>query len=187
MKDERKTGAQAEPADAPRDEAFLARWSRLKRASESGPEDSAVTVAPGTGAAAAEDGAELPGDEDMPSLESLDGNSDYSGFLSPKVSENLRLQALRKLFHAPKFNVCDGLDDYCENYRNLEPLGDIVTAEMRYRMKKKLEQTLAGEAETEEAVAMRGDQEGAATDASEDRPAEGTEQPKQPERGDGNA
>ena len=38
-------------------------------------------------------------DADMPPLESLSADSDFTGFLSPKVSESLRRAALRKLFH----------------------------------------------------------------------------------------
>ncbi len=70
----------------------------------------------------------------MPALDTLDEHSDYSGFLSPKVSEGLRKAALRKLFHLPQFNVHDGLDDCCEDLTGFTPLGDIVTADMRYRL-----------------------------------------------------
>jgi hypothetical protein len=67
----------------------------------------------------------------MPPLESLDEHSDYRGFLSPKVSEELRRSALRKLFRQARFNVCDGLDDYAEDFTSFQPLGDVVTQEMR--------------------------------------------------------
>ena len=46
--------------------------------------------------------------------------------------------ALRKLFHLPQFNFRDGLDDYAEDYTNFEPLGDIITADMRHRMEREL-------------------------------------------------
>jgi hypothetical protein len=93
-------------------------------------------------------GAEPPADVDMPPVESLDENSDYSGFFSPRVSEQLRQSALRKLFHTSKFNVIDGLDDYAEDYRNFAPLGNIVTAHMRHRMEveaERMKEKLAGE------------------------------------------
>ncbi len=73
-------------------------------------------------------------DEEMPPLESLGPDSDYSDFLSKAVSPELRRAALRKLFSSPKFNVTDGLDDYAEDYTQHAPLGDIVTAEMRHRL-----------------------------------------------------
>ena len=71
-------------------------------------------------------------DADMPPIESLDEHSDYSGFFSPQVSEALRKLALRKLFRSSVFNVCDGLDDYDEDFRSFQALGDIVTSDMRY-------------------------------------------------------
>ncbi|MCB1800291.1 MAG: DUF3306 domain-containing protein [Gammaproteobacteria bacterium] len=73
-------------------------------------------------------------DADMPPIESLDESSDYSGFLSEKVSEGLRRAALRKLFHGSAFNVIDELDDYAEDFTTFAPLGDLVTADMRHRI-----------------------------------------------------
>lgn len=70
----------------------------------------------------------------MPPLDSLTADSDVSGFLSPRVSEALRKAALQRLFQQPEFNVMDGLDDYCEDYRNFKPLGEVVTADMRHRL-----------------------------------------------------
>ncbi|HSN70049.1 MAG TPA: DUF3306 domain-containing protein, partial [Steroidobacteraceae bacterium] len=48
----------------------------------------------------------------------------------------VRRAALRKLFASAKFNVCDGLDVYCRDYTQFEPLGDIVTADMRFHMER---------------------------------------------------
>lgn len=66
-------------------------------------------------------------DEDMPPVESLNSDSDFSGFLSPGVSDELRKLALRKLFALPNFQLRDGLDDYDDDFTVFEPLGDIVT------------------------------------------------------------
>ena len=74
-------------------------------------------------------------DEDLSSLDSLGPDSDYSEFLSSVVSPKLRRAALRKLFSNAKFNVTDGLDDYAEDFSRHAPLGDIVPAEMRTRLK----------------------------------------------------
>jgi hypothetical protein len=83
-------------------------------------------------------------DEDMPPIDSLTPDSDYTGFLSSGVSEDLRRLALRKLFHGPEFNVVDGLDDYDGDYTSFAKLGDVITSEMRHRMeieaRRKLEQ-----------------------------------------------
>jgi len=114
----------------PEEEGFVGRWSRRKHA------------APGNQAELQQDdmptadvkNTALLTDADMPPLESLNEDSDYTGFLSPKVSEALRKQALRKLFGSPAFNIRDGLDDYDGDYTYFEKLGDIITADMRHQI-----------------------------------------------------
>ena len=121
---------------------FLSRWSRRKHAQQTiGVEEQE----PGEHPPALAELEEPPGDEDMPAVETLTEESDYSGFLSPNVSEELRSLALRKLFHGAAFNVCDGLDDYAEDFTSFAKLGDIITADMKHQMeeaRKKLEQQL---------------------------------------------
>ena len=73
-------------------------------------------------------------DADMPPLATLGADSDYSGFMSSRVSESLRRAALRKLFHGKEFNVVDGLDDYAEDFTTFQALGDLVTADMRHML-----------------------------------------------------
>ncbi|MCU7801607.1 MAG: DUF3306 domain-containing protein [Candidatus Thiodiazotropha sp. (ex Lucinoma borealis)] len=90
-------------------------------------------------------------DADMPPLESLDEGSDYSGFLSPKVSEQLRQLALRKLFHSAAFNVCDGLDDYAEDFTSFEKLGDLMTADLRHRLEQEARKRQQSEDEADDA------------------------------------
>ncbi|MBT7044843.1 MAG: DUF3306 domain-containing protein, partial [Gammaproteobacteria bacterium] len=83
-------------------------------------------------------------DEDMPALNTLSEDSDFSGFMSSGVSDELRNLALRKLFNAPSFNLRDGLDEYDEDYTSFEKLGDLVTCDMKHQIemeaKKKLEE-----------------------------------------------
>ena len=89
-----------------------------------------------------EDPALVLTDEDMPPVESLSDDSDFSGFLSPNVSEELRKVALRKLFNGAVFNQRDGLDDYDDDFTSFAKLGNIVTADMKHQMeevKKKLD------------------------------------------------
>jgi hypothetical protein len=113
------------------DESFIGRWSRLKRTgappARPDPPRSAV---PAETAEPPEPPAELT-DEDMPALDTIGEGSDLTPFFSPRVSEELRQAALKRLFRAPKFNLRDGLDDYDDDFRSFEALGDIVTAEMR--------------------------------------------------------
>jgi len=118
-------------------ESFLQRLHRRKheaRLRDSGAE--AAAAQPESTALTATDEAPPPEptDADMPSLESLTINSDYSGFMSAKVSESLRRAALRKLFHSAELNVIDELDDYAEDFTTFTALGDLVTADMRHRL-----------------------------------------------------
>ncbi|MFQ5936845.1 MAG: DUF3306 domain-containing protein [Acidiferrobacterales bacterium] len=137
-KERLKTASIPEPAD--QREGFLRRWSRRKRA-----EGVRETEEPDTGKSeerqSAQDGEthrkEEKTDADMPSLESLNEKSDYSGFLSPGVSEQLQRTALRKLFRMPMFNIRDGLDDYDEDFRTVVALAkDVVTADMRHQVER---------------------------------------------------
>ena len=92
-------------------------------------------------------------DADMEPVEGMTEESDFSKFMSSGVSDKLRNLALRKLFHAPIFNIRDGLDEYDGDYTSFEKLGDIVTADMRHQMEleanKKLEQEAREIAEAE--------------------------------------
>jgi hypothetical protein len=50
--------------------------------------------------------------------------------MSNKVSEELRLLALRKLFRLPQFNVTDGMNDYDGDFTAFRPLGDTMPHDM---------------------------------------------------------
>jgi hypothetical protein len=151
-------------------EGFLSRWSRRKTLARKGEAleepsaDAGLEPAPQEARAEAEvappeqaesrqlregDAAPAEAAEELPPLESLSEDSDYSAFMREGVPAELKQDALRKLFHSPKFNIRDGLDDYDLDFSNPEPLGDIVTAEMRYRIERELER-LAGLDEEEE-------------------------------------
>ena len=114
-------------------------------------------------------------DDDMPPLESLDENSDFSGFLSSGVSEGLRRRALRKLFLSAAFNVRDGLDDYDDDFTSFEALGDIVTSDMKHQAEMEAERARQARAETEPAAA-RADESARAAD---ERPARAGDEPTQ--------
>lgn len=124
--------------------AFLKRWSRRKVAADQSESPSPDTL---TDANAIDRVATEPApaatelsDADMPELETLEEGSNFSQFMSPKVSDRLRRAALAKLFHLPRFNIRDGLDDYDEDFTFFEPLGDTVTADMRLRQEYEAEQ-----------------------------------------------
>jgi hypothetical protein len=124
MKDDTPTDLDQENAGG-----FLSRWSRRKQQLD---EDQALRSEAALSEPEPEPEPVLT-DADMPPVDSLDEGSDYSGFLSPGVSEELRRLALRKLFRAASYNITDGLDDYDEDFTSFAKLGDIVTREMRVR------------------------------------------------------
>ncbi len=115
-------------------EGFYARWSRRKAQADEQSITPVAEVEPAPDTRVAESGE--PEKPPLPEVDTLNEDSDYSGFLSPEVDEKLRKLALRKLFHLPQFNIRDGLDDYDEDFRNFEPLGDIVTADMRFQQER---------------------------------------------------
>jgi hypothetical protein len=144
-------------------EDFINRWARRKaeanvKAGETAPPPAPEALDQG---AAEDEPAEPLTDADMPPIESLSEDSDVSGFLSPGVSDDLRRAALRKLFLNPKFNVCDGLDDYCQDFTKFEPLGDIITADMRFEMERALERLAdGGDSDGEQQASVTAEEQG---------------------------
>ena len=107
-------------------------------------------------------------DEDMPPLDSLGEDSDYSGFLSPGVSEGLRRRALRKLFSSAVFNVPDGLDDYDDDFTTFAALGDIVTSDMKHQAEMEAERAKQARAGTEPAAGREDEARQAEGDVPDD-------------------
>ena len=138
-------------------EGFYSRWSKRKRQARSSQLDEIQDSTATQTADAINPSADCPvnqepgedkavlSDCDMPDLDTLTEDSDYSCFFSSGVSEKLRKLALRKLFQGQSFNLCDGLDDYDEEYTSFETLGDIVTADMRFQLEQQARQKLLAE------------------------------------------
>lgn len=91
-------------------EAFLSRWSRLKREKPAEPAAREATL------------AKAESEKPLPPLETLTPESDFSAFMQPKVSEALRRQALKKLFRDPQFNVPDLFEPYSRDWTVGEPI-----------------------------------------------------------------
>jgi hypothetical protein len=113
-------------SDERRDKGFLGRWSRLKTDAR---ETQAQPPADAPLPVEAKQADEMP--PELPAVDTLTMDSDFRGFLHPKVDEDLRRSALRKLFSDPHFNVMDGLDVYIDDYSISEP----IPAEMLAGMK----------------------------------------------------
>ncbi|MGA1855599.1 DUF3306 domain-containing protein [Azospirillum sp. 11R-A] len=151
-------------------EAFLSRWSRLKRTAvkpEPVPPEVPLAVVP-----PAEEAAELPvavtedsppgsvqpeaeADDplkDLPPIEELTGESDFTPFLRAEVPEDLHRQALRKLWTSdPIYANDDGLKDYADDYASLFTGG--VPVKTLYRVGKGFLDTLDEEGEGAEVEA----------------------------------
>ncbi|MCP4953863.1 MAG: DUF3306 domain-containing protein, partial [Proteobacteria bacterium] len=91
------------------DEAFLGRWSRRKALKQGDVDLESTKELKDNEQNLDQSSEESVGppltDKDMPPIESLGEDDDFSGFLSPEISEKLRKVALRKLFHGAGFNV----------------------------------------------------------------------------------
>lgn len=58
----------------------------------------------------------------LPPVETLTIDSDFTPFMQPKVAEDVKRAALKKLFSDPQFNVMDGLDIYIGDYTQADPM-----------------------------------------------------------------
>jgi hypothetical protein len=97
-------------------EAFLARWSRLKTEAREAPkEDKPAEPAPPPAKA----GEQAPV---LPPVKDLTPESDFRPFMNPKVDDATRREALKKLFADPHFNVPDPFEAYSEDYTGGEPI-----------------------------------------------------------------
>ncbi|MEN9784462.1 MAG: hypothetical protein RJA24_1805 [Pseudomonadota bacterium] len=103
-------------------EEFLSRWSRRKQQVREEQAAPPVAVTPAT--------QDKP--PELPPVEGLNIQSDFRGFLHPKVDESLRRAALKKLFHEPHFNVMDGLDTYVDDYSVSDPIPEAMLKQMKH-------------------------------------------------------
>jgi hypothetical protein len=162
---------------------FLARWSRLKQAER----DKALRRDPAQPVpAASADSPESLADplEDLPALESLTKDSDFRAFMRPGVSEELRNQALRKLWGSdPVYANLDGLLEYGEDFAAPFRMAGVVATVYRV-LEGMPEPEKPAESATETAAAMVPVAAPAASAASE-TPAEEPVAPIEQARADG--
>lgn len=102
------------PADK---EAFLSRWSRVKR-----------EVPERDRAREEKKAAELQPAPALPPVESLTPQSEFGPFMHPKVQDALRRVALKKLFSDPHFNLPDLFEPYSGDWRVAEPISPELLA-----------------------------------------------------------
>lgn len=98
------------------DESAFRRWSRRKHAARRGIADETGDGREPASQAPAVADADPPAPE-LPDIDSLDADSDFSVFLSGGVPEAVQRLALRKLWRLnPVFANLDGLLDYGEDF-----------------------------------------------------------------------
>jgi len=95
-------------------ENFLGRWSRLKREQEE------------KSVAQKNESQDQP--PELPPLDKLTPDSEFSGFMHPKVEDALRRAALKKLFADPHFNIPDPYEAYSGDWTVGEPIPDEMLA-----------------------------------------------------------
>ena len=70
----------------------------------------------------------------LPAIDTLTIDSDYTGFMRPGVDDSLKCSALKKLFKDPRFNIMDGLDVYIDDYSKPDPIDpDVVRSLVQAR------------------------------------------------------
>jgi hypothetical protein len=96
-------------------EAFLDRWSRLKKEQPAQPAERPVPVE------AQQDPA-----PPLPPVEGLKPDSDFTPFMHSKVDPVTRRDALKKLFTDAHYNIPDPFEAYSEDYTKSDPIPEAM-------------------------------------------------------------
>ena len=113
-------------------EAFLNRWSRLKKEDQQRPAATEEKPAP-----------------QLPTIDKLTSESDFTGFMHPKVDDALRRVALKKLFTDPHFNIPDPYEPYSRDFT----VGDPIPPELLATLKQAEQLVFGDKTESKEEVA----------------------------------
>jgi hypothetical protein len=132
-------------------EDFLQRWSRRKHEDRRAPPAKDETPPPA-----------------LPPVDKLTPESEFTGFMHPKVEDALRRVALKKLFTDPHFNVPDPFEPYSRDFNIAEPISEEMLAKLEQW------QTMLRQPPQEAAAAEKNPEE---TAAAEDT-AKKTDEPK---------
>jgi uncharacterized protein DUF3306 len=150
----------------------LSRWSRRKLAAAAEAPAPAPASAPAVVRASAPGVSGPPAAVELPPVESLTFDSDFTAFLRPGVDDKVKRAALKQLFRDPRFNIMDGLDTYIDDYTKADPIPPDILADL-------LQRGFGPAPETgqEQAVAVNAPRaEPAVTDAAQPAISAGTEQ-----------
>jgi hypothetical protein len=112
----------------------LSRWSRRKlEAAMTAPVPAA---SPASIASAPASAPAASAQSELPPVESLTFESDFTAFLRPEVDDKVKRAALKQLFRDPRFNVMDGLDTYIDDYTKADPIPEDVLTGLLQRFVK---------------------------------------------------
>jgi Protein of unknown function (DUF3306) len=75
-------------------------------------------------------GADAPPPPTLDEVALLTKDSDFSRFVAPNVTPEVKNAALKKLFADPRFNVMDGLDTYIDDYGKPDPIPPAMLRQM---------------------------------------------------------
>jgi hypothetical protein len=143
-------------------ENFLGRWSRLKLEQEK--------------AAVPQKNETQDRAPELPALDKLTPQSEFSGFMHPKVADALRRQALKKLFSDPHFNIPDPYEPYSIDFTVGEPISNEMMATLNQARTllfsdEQKEQALAADlAQAEEEAYAEQERRLAGSEAKDDEP-----------------
>ena len=115
----------------------LSRWSRRKLAAAA--EAPAPAPAPAVVPATAPGVSGPPAPVELPPVESLTFESDFTAFLRPGVDDKVKRAALKQLFRDPRFNIMDGLDTYIDDYTKADPIAPDILADLMQRFGPRVE------------------------------------------------
>ncbi|TMG82668.1 MAG: DUF3306 domain-containing protein [Betaproteobacteria bacterium] len=111
----------------------LRRWSRRKLEATRAAPAPAGQAAPTVTVPIAPSVPATPAPIELPPVESLTFDSDFTAFLRPEVDPDLKRAALKQLFRDPRFNVMDGLDTYIDDYTKADPIPSEMLAGLMQR------------------------------------------------------
>ena len=102
-------------------EAFLSRWSRMKR-------EAPAKAAHEKAALEEKQALDAQPAPALPPVEKLTPESDFRDFMHPKVDDALRRVALKKMFADPHFQLPDLFEPFSGDWTSAEPISPELLA-----------------------------------------------------------
>jgi hypothetical protein len=126
-------------------DGFLGRWSKRKLETREGkavepepmlevqPAAPSAEPSPASGSGSKE--VPSPPEQAPPPLtledvKALSAESDFSRFVAPEVTPEVKNAAMKKLFTDPRYNVMDGMDVYVDDYTKADPIPESMMREL---------------------------------------------------------